>query len=92
MYSGDLPALLDKLEAEGFRNVYVDGGATIKTFIELRLLDEIIITQLPVLIGEGKPLFGKTSRDVNLADPRAVVCPSGYIQIRYRTENDLPNS
>ncbi|WP_425045306.1 dihydrofolate reductase family protein [Primorskyibacter sp. S87] len=92
MYSGDLHALLGKLEAEGHQSAYVDGGSTIQAFITAGLLDEIVITQMPVLIGEGKPLFGKTLRDVKLTDSRAVVCPSDYIQIRYRIENNTSSS
>lgn len=86
MYSGDLTALLEQLEAEGYRSAYIDGGTTIQSFINLGLLDEIIITQMPILIGEGAPLFGSTLKDVTLTDAQAVVCPSDYIQLRYRIE------
>lgn len=92
MHSGDLPALLNRLEAEGHQSAYVDGGSAIQSFINLGLLDEIIITQMPVLIGEGRPLFGKTLRDVVLSDPRAVVCPNDYVQISYRIENNAVKS
>lgn len=87
MYSGDLTELLEKLETEGYQSAYVDGGTTIQNFINLGRLDEIIITQMPLLIGDGAPLFGGTLRDVTLTDAQAVVCPSGYIQICYRIEN-----
>lgn len=86
LYSGDLAALLDRLEAEGYQSAYVDGGKTIQNFINLGRLDEITITQMPILIGDGTPLFGRTLRDVTLTDAQAVACPSGYIQFRYRIE------
>ena len=92
MYSGDLIALLDKLEAEGHESAYVDGGVTIQAFLNLGRLDEIIVTQMPVLIGEGAPLFGKTVRDIALKNPRVVVCPSDHVQIRYQIENQTPKS
>lgn len=87
MYSGDLVALLNRLETEGYQSAYIDGGTTIQAFINLGRLNEIVITQLPVLIGEGVPLFGKTLRDVKLTKAQAVVCPSNFIQIRYQIEN-----
>jgi len=82
MYSGDLPALLNRLEQEGHKGAYVDGGSTIQSFIRHGLMNEIIVTQMPILIGEGQPLFGKAPQDVRLSDPSVVVCPSGYVQIR----------
>lgn len=92
MYSGDLKALLGRLEVEGYQSAYIDGGTTIQNFINLGRLNEIIITQMPVLIGEGAPLFGKTLRDVDLADAQAVVCPSGYVQFRYQIVGGAPES
>jgi len=92
MLSGDLAALLNRLEAEGHQSAYIDGGTTIQSFLNLGLLDEIIVTQVPVLIGDGTPLFGKTQRDIALTDARAVACPSGYIQYHYRIEKAAFNS
>lgn len=92
MYSGDLPALLDRLEQEGHKSAYVDGGSTIQSFIKHGLISEIIVTQMPILIGEGQPLFGETQRDVRLSDPSVVVCPSGYFQLRYTVENEAASN
>lgn len=90
MYSGDLVALLRKLEADGYKSAYIDGGTTIQSFINLGCMDEIIITQMPILIGTGTPLFGRTLRDIALTDAHAVACPSNYIQFRYRIAKDAP--
>ena len=84
--------LLDKLEAEGHQSAYIDGGTTIQNFINLGRLDEIIIAQMQILIGDGTPLFGRILRDVTLTDAQAVACPSGYVQLRYRVEMDVANS
>jgi dihydrofolate reductase len=56
---GNPREILTALEQKGFRNVYVDGGKTIQGFLELDLIDEMIITTIPVLLGNGIPLFGK---------------------------------
>ncbi len=48
------------------KHAYVDGGLTIQRFLEAGLIDRLILTRIPVLIGKGKPLFGPTSRDIPL--------------------------
>jgi len=84
MYSGDLSELIAKLENEGHQHAYIDGGTTIQSFLNLRLINEMTITQIPILLGEGIPLFGSLAQDVNLEDAEAVACPSDYVQIRYK--------
>ena len=46
------------LQAKGYRNLYIDGGLTIRRFLAEDLIDEIIISRLPILLGGGIPLFG----------------------------------
>jgi dihydrofolate reductase len=54
--------LVDKLKELGYQNLYVDGGITIQGFLEEDLIDEMIITRVPVLLGRGLPLFGKLTQ------------------------------
>ena len=84
MYAGDLFELVTMLENDGHRHAYVDGGTTIQSFLNLRLIDEMTITQVPVLLGEGKPLFGPLERDVRLEEATAVACPNDFVQITYK--------
>ncbi|MFW9944114.1 MAG: dihydrofolate reductase family protein [Candidatus Sifarchaeia archaeon] len=51
--------LVDQLKELGYQNLYVDGGITIQGSLEEDLIDEMIITRVPVLLGSGLPLFGK---------------------------------
>jgi dihydrofolate reductase len=83
MYSDDLSALVAKLENEGHQHAYIDGGITIQAFINLKLINEMTITQIPILLGEGKSLFGRVSHDIRLENARAVACPSDYVQVHY---------
>ncbi|MHA1576496.1 MAG: dihydrofolate reductase family protein [Candidatus Thorarchaeota archaeon] len=50
--------LVDDLIAHGYQNLYIDGGITIQNFLADDLIDEMIITRVPVLLGSGIPLFG----------------------------------
>lgn len=52
------------LGARGFHNLYVDGGRTIQGFLEADLIDELIITRVPILLGGGVPLFGSLQREM----------------------------
>lgn len=83
--SSEAPAtLIGRLSRQGAKHLYVDGGITIQRFLAAGLVDELTITLIPVLLGEGRPLFGPTGRDVALvlAGTRAFEC--GFVQLRYR--------
>ncbi|MHA1958621.1 MAG: dihydrofolate reductase family protein [Candidatus Thorarchaeota archaeon] len=54
--------LASHLKDLGYQNLYIDGGITIQNFLEEGLIDEMIITRVPVLLGDGTPLFGKLSK------------------------------
>jgi len=83
LYSGDLPELLRKLESEGHRRAYVDGGVTIHSFLRQGLLTDLTITTIPILIGQGRPLFGPLPGDVALKHVRTTDYPSGFVQSVY---------
>jgi len=83
IYSGDISALIKQLEQKGFKHAYVDGGTTITSFLNFKLINEMIITQAPVLLGEGIPLFGKLNHPVSLVNVEAVTFPNEFVQIKY---------
>jgi dihydrofolate reductase len=56
--------LVDRLSQRGARHLYIDGGVTIQRFLRAGLIDQLIVTQIPVLLGQGRPLFGPTDADV----------------------------
>jgi dihydrofolate reductase len=84
IYSGEIPALLETLSSNGYHHAYVDGGATITSFINHRLLDEMTITQAPILLGDGFPLFGKVIDGVGLSEARATAFSNDFIQWKYQ--------
>lgn len=51
--------ILQKLNKNGYRRLYIDGGALIQSFLCEDLIDELIITTIPILLGGGFPLFGE---------------------------------
>ena len=76
--------LFQTLHQQGWDRVYIDGGITIQSFLNEGLIEDLIITTLPVLIGDGIPLFGKTSEDIHLELISTTQYPSGLSQSHYR--------
>src|SRR5260221_8264355 len=81
--SGEPVQIADKLEADGVRHVYVDGGITVQRFLRAGLIQRLIITRVPVLIGEGIPLFGELGRDVKLRHVATQAYASGLVKTEY---------
>jgi len=81
--SGDPAEIVRKLEANGLRHVYVDGGVTIQQFLRAGLIQRLIITHVPVLIGQGIPLFDTLPGDVRLKHVATQTYPSGLVKTEY---------
>jgi dihydrofolate reductase len=75
--------IVSLLEARGLRHIYVDGGITIQRFLDAGLIQRLIITRVPVLIGTGTPLFGPLRRDVRLEHVATRQYASGLVQSEY---------
>ena len=82
--AGDPAEIVAKLAASGARNLYIDGGVTIQGFLRAGLIQRIIITRVPVLIGEGIPLFGKLPRDIHLRHVATHSYASGMVSTEYQ--------
>ena len=81
--SGDPASIVAELDARGIGHVYVDGGITIQRFLRAGLIQRLIITRVPVLIGDGIPLFGSLPRDVRLEHIATRHYQSGLVQSEY---------
>jgi dihydrofolate reductase len=81
--SADPAEIVSQLEARGIRHVYVDGGITIQRFLQAGLIQRLIITRVPVLIGAGIPLFGAVHRDIVLRHVGTRQYASGLVQSEY---------
>src|SRR6266436_822396 len=81
--AGSPAGIAATLAAKGAQHVYVDGGVTIQRFLRDGLVQRLIITQVPVLIGEGIPLFGSLSRDLRLRHVATQQYESGLAKSEY---------
>ncbi len=77
--------IMQSLNQEGWKRAYVDGGQIVQSFLKEGLIDDIVVTLIPILIGEGIRLFGKTDSDVNLKLVASQAFPlSGMVQNQYK--------
>jgi dihydrofolate reductase len=80
---GPPPDIVARLAASGARHLHVDGGITIQRFLQAGLIQSLVITRVPVLIGDGIPLFGSLSKDIRLRHIVTRSYPSGLVQSEY---------
>src|SRR5258705_8352902 len=62
--AGTPAEIVSRLAASGASHLYVDGGITIQRFLRAGLVQRLVITRVPVLIGDGIPLFGTLPHDI----------------------------
>ncbi|OYU17448.1 MAG: deaminase [Rhodobacteraceae bacterium PARR1] len=77
-------AILSDLAAQGVARVYVDGGQVVRVFLRAGLIRRMVVTMIPVLLGEGRPLWGHGAGDIDLALVTARHWPNGFAQLEYR--------
>jgi dihydrofolate reductase len=76
--------LVHEMERRGAKAIYLDGGVTIQRFLRESLVDEMIITTIPILLGEGLPLFGTLEKDINLELVKSESYQNGFVQNKYK--------
>lgn len=83
LFCGDIPLLVSALYSDGVQAIWVDGGLTISQFLQHKLVDQLIISVIPVILGAGIPLFSNPvpSFDCRLLSTRAY--PTGLVQLSY---------
>ena len=84
LHPGPIPELLEHLQATGAKSLYLDGGKLIQGFLREGLVNELTITRIPVLLGQGIPLFGELAKDVLLQHMKTTSYESGFVQSTYR--------
>ena len=83
-------AVLNYLAGMRYSTVYIDGGKVIQDFLKEDLVDELIISKAPVLIGSGIPLFGYLDHDLAFEHTRTEVCSNGLVRSYYI--RSIPNN
>jgi dihydrofolate reductase len=85
--AGSPAEIVKKLAATGANHLYIDGGITIQNFLRAGLIQRLTITRVPVLIGEGIPLFASLPHDIHLRHIATRHYPSGLVTSEYEVVN-----
>lgn len=75
--------LAERLFTQGAKHLYIDGPTTIQNFLQAGLVDEITITLIPIVLGEGKPLFKSIGKDISLTHLNTRSFDFGFVQLKY---------
>lgn len=87
-YSGSLIDLVEQLKSENGKDIYCDGGAeVINELLKEDLVDEFIISVVPVLLGSGTRLFKDGRPEQLLEFMTAKTFDTGLVQLHYRRKN-----
>ncbi|KNC86919.1 riboflavin biosynthesis protein RibD domain-containing protein [Sphaeroforma arctica JP610] len=76
--------LMARLGNHGYKRVYIDGGVTAQRFLRAGQVDDLCVSTLPVIIGEGLPLFGFVPKNVWLELRSSTCYPHGLVQTTYK--------
>ena len=80
--------LLNYLSSNGFSSIYVDGGKVIQDFLKEDLIDKLIISKVPVLIGSGIPLFDYLDADLQFKHIQTQVSSNGLVRSYYERQRE----
>lgn len=84
LLKGAPKSMITELNKKGYANLYIDGGALTQSFLKEDLIDELIITTIPILLGEGISLFGYLPKQVHLKLAESEVLLNQLVKTRYK--------
>jgi dihydrofolate reductase len=77
---------MDLAAARGWNRIYADGGKLIQSFLRAGFVEDLILSRIPILLGDGIPLFGALDQDIALEHLETTSFPSGLVQSHYRVK------
>ena len=84
LFAGEPDQVIARAVQMGFADLYIDGGITIQRFLAADLIDELILTEIPILLGAGDRLFGELEREMVFELVEAGTLANGLVKRRYR--------
>lgn len=86
-HCGSPRELLQQFSSQGWKHLYIDGGKTIQQFLRAGLIDQLIITRIPILLGQGISLFGPEHGEIALKHISSASFGNGFVQDVYEPVN-----
>jgi dihydrofolate reductase len=89
LYSGDLNKLVNEQLKPGYKNIWLVGGAIlVREFLRLNLADEIRLSVLPILLGDGTLFFDQAGQEQALHLKEVTAYKSGMVELWYQIKKD----
>lgn len=88
LHNGPLEDVIKSIHKDGHFNLYIDGGTTIQGFLQRDLIDEMIITQIPIMLGGGTSLFGELTAPLNFRCTASTLFLDSIVQSRFVRERN----
>lgn len=76
--------VVNLLNSRNYKNLYIDGGITIQKFLRNELIDEIIITRIPILLGRGIPLFAELVKEQRYEHTKTEIYNNAIVKSHYK--------
>jgi len=86
---GELQRIIESLRDKRINNLYIDGGKTIQSFLKEDLIDEMIITRIPILLGSGIPLFDKNNAELVFEHVETQVYNNMLVRTKYLRKRNV---
>ncbi len=84
LVNGELKDIIESLNQKGFNRLYIDGGSTIQSFLKEDLIDELILTTFPILLGGGAPLFSSLPKELEFEHVSSKLHLNQLVQDHYK--------
>lgn len=85
--SGDLDSFVPRIRRESHKDIWLVGGASLaQSFLKHRFIDEMILSIIPVILGDGISLFGRSQEEYRLELLRSESYDNGIVQLHYKLE------
>ncbi|HAA13832.1 MAG TPA: diacylglycerol kinase [Cytophagales bacterium] len=84
LVKGGVAEILEQIHAQGHYSLYIDGGQTVQSFLQADAIDDLTISTLPILLGDGVPLYGKLSESHRFELISSTVHLGQIVQNHYR--------
>lgn len=91
LVKGTLTEILGQIHQKGFYRLYIDGGKTIQSFLKEDLIDDMIITIIPILLGGGSSLFSDLPQKLDFECIESKVYLDKVVQNHFRRTNSYTN-
>ena len=85
---GSMKEITEHINQKGYLRLYIDGGATVQSFLKEDLIDELIITTIPVVLGEGIPLFTSLKQALDFELVTSKVYLNQLVQSHYSRKRE----